>query len=108
MNVTVLADAIAPVLRELVDATMAPVLARLATAEKQLAGALAALAARPDIDALVAAGVAKAMADQPKVPTAEEVAALVPAPQDGKDVDPAAVARSSQPRSRRQWPTGRS
>ena len=35
---------------------------------------------------------AKAMADQPKVPTAAEVAALVPAPQDGKDADPAAVA----------------
>lgn len=47
MDVTTLADALAPVLRELVDATVAPLVARLEAAEKPRP--------QPDIDALVAA-----------------------------------------------------
>jgi integrin beta 3 len=85
--------------RSFVERSLAPILARLTAAEK----ALAEIPAPPeplDVDALVAASVAKAaeemearfaerlkeaIAALPVAPTAEEVAALVPKGQDGKD-----------------------
>lgn len=60
-EVAVLMRAVGQVLPDMVAAAMAPVLARLAEAEAQLV----------------------AIAELPKVPTAEEVAALMPVPKDG-------------------------
>lgn len=55
MNVTVLADALAPVLRELVDATAAPILLRLAALEETVAKGMPALdMLRSEVSALPA------------------------------------------------------
>ncbi len=166
MELAVLADALAPVLRELVDATTAPILRRLdaleatfgkelpalqtlrgevdalpARFERQVADAIGA-AAWVDADAVgrindrcgalekrldempaaasatdvatlascnnqvremvialqdpdgLTAMVEKAVAALPKAPTAEEVAALVPAPEPGKDATPEQIAET--------------
>lgn len=118
MNVTVLADALAPVLRELVDATAAPILLRLAALEEAVARGMpaldmlrsevsalparferqmaATLAAMPQPEPLDFAPIVRGIDERieariaalPTAPTAEEVAALVPAPKDGNDADP--------------------
>lgn len=96
MNVTVLADALAPVLRELVGAATAPLLRRLDALEETLGKELPTLQVlRREVEALPASfetHVAGAIDGLPKAPTAEEVAALIPAPEPGKDADPAATA----------------
>lgn len=113
-DVLMLMDGVAPAIASLLGKAMAPMAARLAEVEKQLADA----PAQPDVGAMMDAAVAKALADQPKpelvdidaiargieerlterlaalpkAATAEEIAALIPAPAPGKDADPKVVA----------------
>jgi hypothetical protein len=110
--------------RSFVERSLAPVLARLAAAEKALADAQAALAARPDVEALVVAAVEKAIprgepidldavtrgiedrlaeriAALPKAATAEEVAALIPPPPEPVDVD--AILAAAVEKTRAEW-----
>lgn len=99
MNATVLADALAPVLRDLVDDAVGPLLRRLDALEAGVGKALPALETlQGEISTLPAAlerQVSGALADLPdriaaaaealpRAPTAEEVAALIPAPAPGE------------------------
>lgn len=84
-DVLMLMDGIAPAIAGLIGKALAPVLARLEVTENELAAAKAELAERPDFDGIVAREVAKALAEQPPVPTAEDIARLVPAGRDGID-----------------------
>jgi hypothetical protein len=52
--------------RSFVERSLAPLVQRLSTVEKELAEARAALAAQPDVNAIVVGEIAKALADQPK------------------------------------------
>lgn len=84
-DVLMLMDGIAPAIAGLIGKALAPVLQRLEATERDLAAAKAALADRPDFDGIVAREVAKALAEQPPVATAEEIAKLVPPGRDGAD-----------------------
>lgn len=94
-----LMEGMAPVVRGFVDKALAPVAERLADIEKRLADA--PLASQKDIATLAAQGndlqgmiltvenaLAARIAELPKPPTAEEVAALIPPPEPGKDGEP--------------------
>lgn len=82
-DLAVLMAAIGPVLRDFVDKAVAPL-------EEQLAELREGAAKEPptaeDIEELVTGAIERGVAELPKPPTAEEVAALIPVPQDGKSV----------------------
>lgn len=85
-DVLMLMDGIAPAVASLIGKAMAPGLARLADAERELAVLKAALADRPDVDELIARAVDKAVAGLPAPPTAEAVAAAMPAPATAEEI----------------------
>lgn len=85
-DVLMLIDGIAPSLVALFGKALAPALERLAATEKKLAAAEAALAERPDVEAVVAEAVRKAIGEQPAAPTVEEIVAALPKPPTAEEV----------------------